>query len=50
MVIFLRHIFLAVLSASCLFVLAQKQTVDNSLQDYWIDKYFSVSFLCKVSR
>ena len=44
MVIFLRHIFLAVLSASCLFVLAQKQTVDNSLQDYWIDKYFSVSF------
>lgn len=40
----LRHIFMAVLSLCSLFSYAQKKITDNSLQEYWIDKYFSVSF------
>ena len=40
-----RHIFTtAVLTLFCLSSQAQKKIVDDSLQDYWIEKYLSVSF------
>lgn len=42
-----RHIFIAVLSLFCLSVHAQKKIAKDSLQDYWIDKYLSVSFPLK---
>ena len=44
MVIHFRHIFMAVLSLFSLFCHAQKNTPDVNHQDYWIDKYLSVSF------
>ena len=44
MVIHFRHIFMAVLSLFSLFCHAQKNIPDASHQDYWIDKYLSVSF------
>lgn len=44
MVIHFRHIFMAVLSLFSLFCHAQKNTPDANHQDYWIDKYLSVSF------
>lgn len=44
MVTLFRHLFLVVLGLFCLSAHAQKKAADDSLQDYWIDKYLSVSF------
>ena len=43
MVIHFRHIFMAVLSLSSIFCHAQKNIPDASHQDYWIDKYLSLT-------
>ena len=39
-----RYIFITLLSSNILLGHAQKMTSEESLQDYWIDKYLSVSF------
>lgn len=41
---FSRNILIAVFSLSCLFVSGQGKATDDRMQDYWIDKYLSVSF------
>lgn len=40
----LKHIFIVFFSIFCLFSHALNKRVNDRLQDYWIDKYFSVSF------
>lgn len=44
MITILRYISLLILSSSTLLCYAQKKSDNDNLQDYWIDKYLSVSF------
>ena len=44
MITILRYISLLILSSSTLLCYAQNKSDNDNLQDYWIDKYLSVSF------